>query len=47
MDRFTTSQQHLAFAKVCIEVEAAKEIPHTVEVQLRDGSLVTIHVEVP
>ena len=47
MDRFTASQQRLAFAKVCIKVESAKEIPHTMEVQLRDGSLVSIHVEVP
>ena len=47
MDRFTASQQRMAFAKVCIEVEAAKEIPNTIEVQLRDGSLVMVHVEVP
>lgn len=47
MDRFTANQQRVAFAKVCIEVEAAKEIPNTIEVQLRDGSLVMVHVEVP
>ena len=37
----------MAFAKVCIEVEAAKKISKTIEVQLKDGSIVSVFVEVP
>ncbi|XVE63318.1 hypothetical protein DITRI_Ditri07aG0010400 [Diplodiscus trichospermus] len=47
MDRFTTSQQRLAFAKVCVEVEATSELPACIEVELRDGSIVPVKVEVP
>ena len=37
----------MAFAKICVEVEATKEIPHSIEVEMKDGSLVTVTVEVP
>ena len=47
MDRFTANQQRLAFAKVCIEVEASRDIPRSIEVQLKDGSIGLVHVEIP
>ena len=34
MDRITPNQQRLAYAKVCIEVEASMEIPKFIEVEL-------------
>ena len=47
MDQITATQQRLSFAKICIELEACQEVPNTVEVRLRDGSLASILVEVP
>ena len=47
MDKIIASQQRLAFAKICVEVEATKEIPRSIEVEMKDGSLVTIIVKVP
>ena len=46
IDRITANQQRLAFAKVCVEVEAAIEIPRFIEVELRDGSLVQVQVDI-
>ena len=46
MDRISANQQRLAFAKVCVEVEAAMEIPRFIEVELRDGSLVQVQVDI-
>ncbi|XVE55634.1 hypothetical protein DITRI_Ditri03aG0174400 [Diplodiscus trichospermus] len=46
-DRFTASEQRLAFAKVCIEIEASKDIPQAINVELRNGTIVQIYVDVP
>ena len=40
MDKITISQQRLAFAKVCIELEAGMEVPRSIEVELRNGKKV-------
>ncbi|XVE69262.1 hypothetical protein DITRI_Ditri09bG0138300 [Diplodiscus trichospermus] len=37
MDRFTASQQRLAFAKVCVELDAKLVLPQSIEVVFRDG----------
>ena len=47
MDKITASQQRLSFAKICVEVEAARPIPRSIEVVMKDGSRVSIIVEVP
>ena len=47
MDRITTSQQRLAYARVCVEVEASKTIPQSLEIELKNGITVHVHVEIP
>ena len=47
MDRITANQQHLTFAKICVEVDASVEIPKFIEVRMRNGAMVNIFVEVP
>ncbi|XVE74986.1 hypothetical protein DITRI_Ditri12bG0061700 [Diplodiscus trichospermus] len=47
MDRITASFQRLAYAKVCVEIDVTSEIPSTIEVRMKDGSPVSITVEVP
>ena len=47
MDSITANQQRLAYAKVCVEVEASMEIPSSIEVELRDGASISVRVEVP
>ncbi|XVF82969.1 hypothetical protein PTKIN_Ptkin16aG0095000 [Pterospermum kingtungense] len=47
MDKFIAKQQRLAYAKVCIELDAAREIPKLVKVRMKDGSLISVRVEVP
>ena len=47
MDRITANKQRVAYAKVCIEVEACKEVPRNVEVVLKDGTVISVFVEVP
>lgn len=47
MDRTTASRTRLTYAKVCIEVDVKAEIPSTVKVMMRDGSITHIGVEVP
>ena len=47
MDSFIAKQQRLAYAKVCVEVEATMDIPSTIKVELRNGKSVTVYVEVP
>lgn len=47
MDPATAARKRLTFAKVCIEMEAGKEIPEHVKVVMRDGSITLIAVEVP
>ncbi|XVE88838.1 hypothetical protein DITRI_Ditri19aG0100900 [Diplodiscus trichospermus] len=47
MDRVTAYHERLAYAKLCVEVDVNVEIPRTINVQMKDGHLVTIFVEVP
>ncbi|XVE90995.1 hypothetical protein DITRI_Ditri20bG0120300 [Diplodiscus trichospermus] len=47
MDRFTASQQGLAYAKVCIEIDTKLEIPKEIVVELHDGTFADIQVEIP
>lgn len=47
MDWITASCKRLEYAKVCIEVDAKRDIPNLVKVVLRDGSIAHIKVEVP
>ena len=47
MDKITASQQRLSFAKICVEVEPARPISRSIEVVMKDGSSVSIIVEVP
>ena len=47
MDRITARQQRLAFAKVCVEIDAGMEIPRFLEVELRNGSTVHVQVDIP
>ena len=47
MDKITACQQRLAFAKICVEVEASKPIPRFIEVEMKDGIMVSVIVEVP
>ncbi|XVE73548.1 hypothetical protein DITRI_Ditri11bG0127300 [Diplodiscus trichospermus] len=47
MDRFTAGQQRLAFAKVCIEIDAKVVIPKIIDVILRDGTIGQIYVDIP
>ena len=43
----TASQQRLAFAKICVEVEALRVIPRTIEVKMKEGSVVSVVVDIP
>ena len=47
MDRITTNQQRLAYAKVCVEIKDTMDIPRFIEVELRSGTFVSVNVEVP
>ena len=47
MDRITASQQRLAFAKVCVEIEVSMEMVRSIEVEVRNGSTVHVMVEYP
>ncbi|XVE86095.1 hypothetical protein DITRI_Ditri18aG0008800 [Diplodiscus trichospermus] len=47
MDRFTASQQRLAFAKVCVKLDAKFVLPKYIEVVFKDGTLAFIFVDVP
>ena len=47
MDRITANQQKLSYAKVCVEIEVTKDIPRSIEVELRNGRTMSIMVEVP
>ena len=46
MDSITAKQQRLAYAKVCVEVEATMDILSTIEVEIRNEKSMTVHVEV-
>ena len=45
MDRFTANQQRVVYAKVCVEVEASKDIPRCIEIELRDGARIPVMVD--
>ena len=47
MDRFTPNQQCLAFAKICVEVEVSMDVPRISKVELCDGSVVHVYVDIP
>ena len=47
MDRITVNQQRLAFAKICVENEATMEISRSIEINMGNGSSVSVFVEVP
>ena len=47
MDRIIAKQQRLAYAKVFVEVEATMDILSNIEIELRNGKSVTVHVDVP
>ena len=47
MDRYTASQQRLAFAKVCVELGASKEVIRSIEVEERNGKKIHVSVEYP
>ncbi|XVE89384.1 hypothetical protein DITRI_Ditri19aG0197400 [Diplodiscus trichospermus] len=47
MDQITANQQRLAFAKVCVQVEANAVIPSSIEVKMNNGSMVTVKVITP
>ena len=47
MDCITTNQQRVAYAKVCIEIEVGLDVPRSIKVELKDGSVVSVYVEVP
>ena len=47
MDRFTASQQRLAFARVCVEVDASVEVPRSIEVEMKNGHRVHVNVSIP
>lgn len=47
MDRATAMKERLEIAKVCIEVDLEAQIPSKVDVELKDGILATIEIEVP
>ncbi|XVF38751.1 hypothetical protein REPUB_Repub20aG0128700 [Reevesia pubescens] len=47
MDKVTTSHQRLAYARVCVEVDAGKEIPKLIKVKLKNGDFTYVSVEIP
>ncbi|KAA3482827.1 Geminivirus AR1/BR1 coat protein [Gossypium australe] len=42
MDNITALLQHLAYAKICVEISVDFELPHFINVELRDCSFVSI-----
>ncbi|KAJ8752286.1 hypothetical protein K2173_003922 [Erythroxylum novogranatense] len=47
MDSITASQSRLAYAKVCVEIDASIAVPKTIDVILRNGSMCSVWVEIP
>lgn len=47
MNKGTSNQTHLDFARICIEVIIEDEIPTTLNVEVGDGLIVKIKVMVP
>ncbi|XP_022734764.1 uncharacterized protein LOC111288229 [Durio zibethinus] len=47
MDSITANKQRLAYAKICIEKKASMEVPKFIDVERRDGSIMSVSVEIP
>ncbi|XVF70698.1 hypothetical protein PTKIN_Ptkin11bG0183300 [Pterospermum kingtungense] len=47
MDRYTTQTERLSYARVCVELDAVKDIPYAIEVELRKGRTVWVQVSIP
>lgn len=47
MDRGTTSQTHLDFARICIEVEFEDELMQSIEVDMENGQTILVDVVLP
>lgn len=47
MDSVTASCKSLAYAKVCVEIETEQEIPTSVKLLMRDGSISLVMVDIP
>ena len=47
MDRILVNQKCFTYAKVCVEIEATMEIPYFIKVELRDGTFVSITIDIP
>ena len=46
-DRITASQKRLAFVRVCVEIDASMEVPRCIEVEMKYGSAIQVHVQIP
>ncbi|XVF63878.1 hypothetical protein PTKIN_Ptkin09bG0121400 [Pterospermum kingtungense] len=46
MDQITMQRERLAYSRVCIELEAGKEISHAIEMELRNGKIVWVQDKV-
>ena len=47
MDRIIASRQRLAFAKICVKDEASMDILRSIEMEMKDGSIISISVDIP
>ncbi|KAJ8759633.1 hypothetical protein K2173_009280 [Erythroxylum novogranatense] len=47
MDSVTASQTRLDYAKVCVEIDVVADIPKTIYVVLRDGTICSVWVAIP
>lgn len=45
-DKFTTNQEKLSFARVCVEVDIDMEIPKDIKVLLKDENIVHVFTDV-
>lgn len=44
-DKLTASKKRISFARICVEVEASKELPKDLYIQCENGDWITILVE--
>ena len=47
MDHIIANQQKVTYAKVCVEIEACLDISRSIEIELRDGTIVSVIMEIP
>lgn len=47
MDQVTANLERLAYARVCVEIDASTEIPDFIEVEMVEGRVIHIFVKVP